>query len=201
MPGISDLLDIHHDYGLSSLNYPLISITNFIYEAPKFENRNLLIKNMLRGWEVSGLFTAQTGPPFTMNGGQGNNNSGFLVGQDRADVVPGQNPGIRQGSKANWINHYINKNAFVQNAAGTPGDSQKFAYFEPPIRTMDLGLIKNWDYEQRYKLQFRVEMFNALNHPSFGQPDSNAGDANFGQITSTGVIPARVIQDGLKLNF
>lgn len=64
-----------------------------------------------------------------------------------------------------------------------------------------LGLIKNWDYEQRYKLQFRVEMFNALNHPSFGQPDSNAGDANFGQITSTGVIPALVIQDGLKLNF
>ena len=54
---------------------------------------------------------------------------------------------------------------------------------------MDLGLIKNWDYEQPYKLQFRVEMFNALNHP------------NFGQITSTGVIPARVIQGGLKLSF
>ena len=101
-------------------------------------------------------------------------------------TVREQNPDIRQGSKANWINHFINVNAFVPNAAGTPGDSQKFAYSVPPIRTMDLGLIKNWDYEQRYKLQFSVEMFNALNHPSFGQPDSNAGDANFGQITSTG---------------
>ena len=87
---VSDPLDIHHDYGLSSLNYPLISVTNFIYEAPKFEGHNLLIKNTLGGWEVSGLFTAQSGSPFTMNGGQGNNNSGFLVGQDRADVVAGQ---------------------------------------------------------------------------------------------------------------
>lgn len=198
---VSDPLDLHHDYGLSSLNYPLISVTNFIYEAPKFEGHNVLVKNTLGGWEVSGLFTAQSGSPFTINGGQGNNNSGFLVGQDRADVVPGQNPGIRQGSKSNWINHYINANAFVPNAAGTPGNSEKFEYHVPPIRTMDLALIKNWAYEQRYKLQFRVEMFNALNHPSFGQPDSNAGDSNFGQITSTGVIPARVMQGGLKLSF
>ena len=66
---------------------------------------------------------------------------------------------------------------------------------------MDAAIIKNWEYQQRYKLQFRLEMFNAFNHPSFGQPDSNAGDANFGQITSIGVIPARVMQGGLKLNF
>jgi hypothetical protein len=198
---VSDPFDIHHDYGLSSLNYPLVSVTNFIYEAPKLTGHKALIKNALGGWEVSGLFTAQSGAPFTINGGQGNNNSGFLVGQDRADVVPGKNPGIRQGSKSNWINHYISADAFVPNAAGTPGDSPKFAYHVPPIRTMDLGLIKNWSYAERYKLQFRVEMFNAFNHPSFGQPDSNAGDANFGQITSTGVVPARVMQGGLKLSF
>jgi hypothetical protein len=177
-------------------------VTTFIYEAPKFEGHNLLVKNVLGGWEVSGLFTAQSGSPFTINGGKGNNNSGFLVGQDRADVVPGKNPGIRQGGKANWINHYMNKDAFAVNALGTPGNSPKFAYHVPPIRTMDLALIKNWAYEQRYALQFRVEMFNALNHPSFGQPDSNPADGDlFGQINSTGVIPARVMQGGLKLNF
>jgi len=198
---VSDPLDIHHDYGLSSLNYPLVSVTNFIYQAPKFTGFNPLIRNTLGGWELSGLFTAQSGSPFTMNGGEGNNNSGFLVGQDRADVVPGVNPGIRQGSKPNWLGHYINPAAFTPNALGTPGDSQKFAYRVPPIRTMDAAIIKNWEYQQRYKLQFRLEMFNAFNHPSFGQPDSNAGDANFGQITSIGVIPARVMQGGLKLNF
>ena len=60
---VSDPLDIHHDYGLSSLNYPLVSVTNFIYQAPKFTGFNPLIRNTLGGWELSGLFTAQSGSP------------------------------------------------------------------------------------------------------------------------------------------
>ena len=198
---VSDPLDIGHDHGLSSLNYPFVSVTNFIYEAPHFEGHNFLVKNTLGGWEVSGLFTAQSGSPFTMNGGNGNNRSGFQVGQDRADVVPGVAPMFRSGSRMQWINQYFNPAAFTNNFPGTPGNSPKFAYHVPPINTMDLGLMKNWSYAERYKLQFRVEMFNALNHTSFSQPDSNPGDSNFGQISSTGVIKARVMQGGLKLNF
>jgi hypothetical protein len=72
---------------------------------------------------------------------------------------------------------------------------------EAPISTADLAVIKNWSIKERYKFQFRWEAFNALNHPSFGQPDSNPGDSNFGQITSIGAIPPRVMQGGLKFAF
>jgi hypothetical protein len=65
----------------------------------------------------------------------------------------------------------------------------------------DLDVQKNWQYHERYNLQFRFEAFNALNHPSFGQPDSNPDDSNFGAITSTGALPARVGQAALKLTF
>jgi len=198
---VSDPYNIHEDHGNSSLNYPVVSFTNFEYKAPQLVGHNLLLRNAVGGWEFTGLFTAQSGPPFTVNGGNGNNNSFFNVGQDRADAVPGQPYGVRSGGESHWVNQYFNVNAFQQNAFGTPGNVQKYNIQEAPVETLDAAIIKNWSYAERYKLQFRWEMFNALNHPSFGQPDSNPGDSNFGQITGSGAVPARVMQAGLKLEF
>ncbi|GGG85855.1 TonB-dependent receptor [Edaphobacter dinghuensis] len=198
---VSDPHNVGHDYGPSSLNYPVVSVSNLVYRFPLLAHKNALIKNTLGGWEISGLYTAQSGPPFTINGGQGNNNSGFLVGQDRADVVPGQPLQVRQGGKSHWVNQYLNPAAFTNNAYGTAGNSKKFSVQEAPISTADLAVIKNWSIYDRYKIQFRWEAFNALNHPSFGQPDSNPGDSNFGQITSIGSVAPRVMQGGLKFSF
>ena len=197
---VSDPHNIGHDRGPSSLNYPVVSVTNFTYQAPKFESFNPIIRNVIGGWSLSGLVTLQSGPPFTINGGNGNNNSGFLVYQDRADLT-GAPLKVRQGNKSNWINHYFNTAAFTNNAVRTAGNSPKYLMQGAPIYTADLGVQKNWTYRERYGLQFRFEAFNALNHPSYGQPDSNPDDSNFGAITSTGAIPARVGQAALKLTF
>jgi hypothetical protein len=197
---VSDPHSIGHDHGPSSLNYPIVSVSNFIYQAPKLRNSNPILRGVLGGWSVTGLVTLQSGPPFTVNGGNGNNNSGFLVYQDRADLT-GQPFQVRQGGKANWLNHYFNAAAFTENTAGTAGNSPKYLLQEAPIYTADLGVQKNWTYRERYGLQFRFEAFNALNHPSFGQPDSNPNDSNFGAITSSGPIPARLGQAALKLTF
>jgi hypothetical protein len=197
---VSDPFNLGHDKGPSSLNYPIVWVTNAIYEAPLLSGHGALIRNILGGWEMSALYTAQSGPPFTINGGNGNNNSGFNVGQDRADLT-GKPIFVRNGSKQQWLQQYFNTAAFTQNAPGTPGDSEKFLLQEAPINTMDAAVMKNWSYRERYRLQFRWEAFNALNHPSFGQPDSNPSDSNFGQITGIGVIAPRVMQGALKLTF
>ena len=197
---VSDPFNIKHDLGPSSLNYPIIWVSNLIYQAPLLSHQNPLIRNVFGGWEITGLYTTQSGPPFKINGGNGNNNSGFNERQDRADLT-GQPFNVRSGGKGHWLNQYSNPAAFKPNAPGTPGDSPKFLMQTAPINTMDLAIIKNWSYAERYHLQFRWEMFNALNHPSFGQPDSNPTDSNFGQITSIGVIAPRVMQGGVKLSF
>jgi hypothetical protein len=198
---VSDPYDIGHDFGPSSLNYPIVFHANFIYAFPRLNGRNSLMRNTLGGWEFSGLYTGQSGPPFTINGGNGNNNSAFNEFQDRADIVPGQPFAVRQGSKSQWINQYFNTAAFTNNAPGTPGDSKKFLIQEAPVNTADLAVLKNWQFRERYGIQFRWEAFNALNHPTFGQPDSNPGDSNFGQITSIGAVPPRVMQGALKVTF
>jgi hypothetical protein len=198
---VSDPFNIHHDHGPSSLNVPLVWVTYGLYHAPLFKNRNALIRSVLGGWAISAIYTAESGEPFTINGGNGNNNSGYDEGQDRADVVPGQSFKIRQGSKSHWLNNYFNQAAFTQNEFGTPGDSKKFFIQSPPDRDMDLSFIKNFSFHERYGMQFRWEMFNAANTPSYGSPDNNPTDGNFGQISGIGPYAPRVMQAALKITF
>ena len=91
---------------------------------------------------------------------------------------------MRQGGKSNWLNQYFNTAAFTPNAIGTFGNSGKNMFQGPPFRTMDLAIAKNWTFIERYSLQFRWEMFNAFNTPSFGTPDNNVTDGpnSFGHI-------------------
>src|SRR5262249_22628826 len=53
----------------------------------------------------------------------------------------------------------------------------------PHFWNLDSGLAKNFDLTERFKLQFRAEAFNVLNHPNFENPrNSTQGSAT---ITST----------------
>jgi hypothetical protein len=176
-------------------------VSNLVYTSPALNDKNQLIRQVLGSWELSGIVTLQSGFPFTINGGNGSNNSDAQQGGDRGDIVPGQAFDVRQGGQANWLAHYFNPLAFTANAVGTFGDSGKNMFQGPPIKTIDAAIAKNWTMFERYHLQFRWEMFNAFNHPNFGNPDSNATDGNsFGQITSL-QLPMRVMQAGLKFTF
>ncbi len=191
-PELPDPFDLRFNRGIY-LSIPLISITNFVYSTPELRGRNRLMREVLGGWQATGIVTAQSGSPFTIGGASGNN-SGALQYGDRADRVAGQQVTEHQGGKRDWLNHYFNTAAFTDNAPGTFGNSGKNLLNGPAVVTADLGADKNWAVREGFVLQFRWEAFNALNHPSFGLPSTNVGSGNFGQITSIGAVPPRVMQ-------
>jgi len=64
---------------------------------------------------------------------------------------------------------------------------------------LDFMLAKNIPFKERYKVQFRWEMFNATNTPSFGTPDTYPSDGPaFGGIFGS-YLPPRIMQLALKL--
>ena len=73
----------------------------------------------------------------------------------------------------------------------------------PGQANLDLAFSKavplNWPVEKS-SLQFRIEFYNALNHPQFANPDTNFTSPTFGVISST-AVNARVGQLALKLAF
>jgi hypothetical protein len=67
---------------------------------------------------------------------------------------------------------------------------------------LDAALAKDFYFSQEMALNLRFEAFNLFNSTTFGNPDSNINDTNFGQITTlrTGTAP-RVLQFGARLHF
>ena len=62
-----------------------------------------------------------------------------------------------------------------------------------------MGFFKNFTIREDVKLQFRVEIFNPWNHPSFNSVDATYGTGGFGQVTSDHT--PRVVELALRLNF
>jgi hypothetical protein len=86
-----------------------------------------------------------------------------------------------------------------QGSSGNTGKNP--GLFGPGQNNWDLGLTKNFRFTERYRFQFRWEMFNAFNRTSLGQPYpyTSAGQ-NFGLIYYT-QNPSRVMQAAAKFTF
>jgi hypothetical protein len=63
-----------------------------------------------------------------------------------------------------------------------------------------LSLFKNFQIKEKVTLGVGLTAYNALNHPNFGQPDSNLGDAAFGQINGTQGVPSSPYGNGLSFD-
>jgi hypothetical protein len=79
----------------------------------------------------------------------------------------------------------------------------------PTLTNLDIALAKTTSITEQFKLEFRAEFFNALNHPEFAQPTLGNNATNllgptFGQITTTGSFRGptpRIGQFALRLTF
>lgn len=207
-PGLTNPYSIKANRGISDLNRPFISTTNFLYTSPSLSGHSALVRNLLGSWGLSSIYTLQSGRPFGISSGA-TDNSGSLQEHDRADRVTGISTQVKHGSRAQWLAQYINPSAFTNNAAGTFGNSGRNLYRAPYLNSADSAITKNWKFEERYNLQFRWELFNTFNHTSFDVPasagpsssDMQLGTSTFGVISSVGPIAPRVMQGALKLTF
>ena len=200
--------NIKGDKGSCGFDYR--DVFNSTLVASSHFSLNGLPAKIVNNWEIAPLVHVTDGSPFTVTSGV--DNSLTDIGNDRPNVV---NPNslytdkkIQSGSSVNA--QYINASAFAQNAAGTFGDSGRFAYRGPKFLETDTALSRVFPLHERLNLNFRFEAFNLLNHPDFSAPGSSgfAGSSSslssstFGRVTATvNNYGARVFQGALKLTF
>ncbi len=97
-------------------------------------------------------------------------------------------------------NFVFNPLAFANPAAGRFGNSTRNIVRNPGDQQWDLAIFKNFALGGTQKLQFRVEMFNFINHPNLSGPISDITNGNFGRsITKDG--NRRDIQLALRYLF
>jgi hypothetical protein len=189
------------DYSVDPSNVTHRFVATYDYELPFGKGKRFggewsrPMDAVLGGWQWTGILTAESGLPLSIQPAA--NNVGFGFNQ-RPNVVSGVNPVPANQSISNWLNPA----AFSQPAAFTFGDAPRFFsnLHGPKYFNWDMGIQKRWNFMEHKQFQFRLEMFNALNHPDFFQPDTNLGDgANFGRITAA--YQARTVQVAGKFYF
>jgi hypothetical protein len=166
-----------------------------LYELPIHPSR-MLTRALIGGWNLNAIASVNTGQPFTVTSGVDNAFSG--AGNQRADLVG--NPYF-SGDRTHQqiITQYLVTSAFAANAINTYGTLGRNTFIGPGFADLDLGVVKDFAPQERFKAQLRFEMFNALNHANFNNPSSSRTSGTFMQITSA--QDPRILQLALRFAF
>jgi hypothetical protein len=143
------------------------------------------------GWQMSGIWSTQTGLPYGVTLNFDPTNSGATARPNR----------LRDGSLPEGIRDptlWFDVNAFVAPPALSFGNAGRNILRAPGRTNLDLGVARTFNLTERYHLQFRGEFFNLFNTPQFGLPAATIGAPGVG-IIGTVVVPERQIQLALRL--
>jgi hypothetical protein len=140
-------------------------VANAVYDLP-FMHSN----RWLGGWEMTPIFTWQTGNPFNIVLFNSNTING--VANTVTPTVSG--PIVTTGNPlGQWI---ANPSVFVfPQPKNTFGNLGRNSVYGPGFTNVDLGLAKNTKITERLNLQLRVDAFDLFNHPNYGQPGASGG--------------------------
>lgn len=153
-----------------------------------------------QGWSLGAIASARSGLPVNITTNVPN------------DYGTPQRPNFASGATMSSIraknysspNHQFNSAAFVTPPSSDFGNVPRNAGNGPRFAQFDLAAIKNTAVGDKWKVQFRTDLFNIFNHPNFANPDGNTTDPNFGRSASTvgntvGIGTSRQVQFSIKL--
>jgi len=193
-----DSMDVRAERARSAFDVRQRLSIAYAYDLP-FGGRSGIRRLLLGGWQTNGIWSFQTGRPFTVallptvdNSGTGRSSLGFGA-NDRPHYLYDarlDNPGPDQ---------WFDTAAFITPPQGSFGNAGRNILDGPGLQTVNASLLKNFAVTESTALQFRAEVFNLLNHTNFDLPDNFLGSPTFGRIASAQA--PRHIQFGLKLIF
>jgi hypothetical protein len=222
--------------GLSDFNASRALVLNGTWEIPSAKSWSGPAKWAADGWELGLIFTVSDGVPFTPTWGTGDDPAITLNHDDFA--YPNRLGGAGCSSLTNPGNprNYIKTECFAiptaPNAAfftanncqggdltnlqcfNLRGNAGRNTIIGPGVTNLDFSVFKNNHVKrisENFNVQFRVEMFNIMNHPNFAPPGPGDGNTDIflSDATPSGLagklirttIPERQIQFAVKIIF
>jgi hypothetical protein len=204
--------DRSRDNGAAPLDIPQRFVVSYGYELPWGKGKPLLnvagpLGKIVSGWQVNGITTLRGGFPTDIR-------TAAVPPTFATFNVPDRVPGVSMYAENRGVDQYFNPAAFrvpgtVPSVTGAQiqrfGDSARHVGRGPGSVNFDFSLFKNTALTEAARLQFRMEIFNLTNTPTFflasaSSTSLSVGRPNFGQL-SQGSAVGRQIQFGMKLMF
>jgi hypothetical protein len=202
---------------------------NFVYQLPFGHNRhfdvqNRIVSKIVGGWDVSGIYTLQSGAPFGVtSAGRGTLNRAARSANNMANtnLTGSQLDAMFQTYTRGdgiWYFPFANKNptdgrgvapdgstsfagqVFFEPAAGTIGSMQRDLFNGPWVWNMDAAVQKVTHITETKTLTFRATGVNVFNHLTWWAGDMSVQSTTFGKLTSQ-FYGNRELQFDLRLAF
>ena len=179
---IRNVYNLAAEKSVDATDTPHSFVLSYVYELPVGKGRRFasglsgVTNAVIGGWQTSGTLTLKEGFPLTITS-TGNGLNYFGAGQ-HVDIVG--NYHIAHRSRTEWFN----TSAFAVTGAWQLGNAPR--YFSdlraPNYENWDISIQKYFPIEERFRFQFRLDMFNTFNHTNYYSPNTFMG-AGFGTIT------------------
>ena len=211
LPGLAGY-DVRLDRGSSDFDVRHSLSAAFSYEIPGPVNSGFG-KALLNNWVIDGMVNARTAAPIEIFSSRDSAYGPFNLRPNLLTGVPlyvldTAAPGGRR----------INPLAFAIPADLRQGSLGRNTLRGFPFSQVDVSLHRNFPLFEDVQLQFKMEVFNLLNHPNFGDPIGDLNNSQFGRsigmlgrsltaTNNTGFNPLfqaggpRAIQFAIKLAF
>jgi Carboxypeptidase regulatory-like domain/TonB dependent receptor len=216
--GAQNVRNLRAERALSDFDVEHRWVLSFVYDLPfgsRFIASNQVANFIVRGWQLTGIYTLQSGRPFTITTGADRSGTGVtntdrpnLIGDWRlSDPTPdhwfnactlpaagGQPRNCRPGESPAW----------QENASGAFGNAGRNIIRGDGLNNFDLGVSRFFKIKEGHQLQFRAEVFNLANHPNFFFPMANLASLSAGEVSraaNVGTGAQRQIQFALKYLF
>jgi hypothetical protein len=193
---VMDPYNINQYIGPSQMDITNIGVLSFVYDLPVFRSTgNAFEKSVLGGWELSGIWSIQSGLPVfvTLGGAAGSN------GLWDATNVPNFNGTISYPKTAS---QWFTTSGFSAPAVGQWGNLPYGSIREPGRDNWNIALFKSFLLSETRGSHFelRFESFNTFNHTQFsGVGNSFSNLSQFG--VPNGAWDPRELQFGGKIIF
>jgi hypothetical protein len=167
-----------------------VFVFSHVWELPFGPNKTYLsghsvVDRVAGGWTISGIWTAETGTPYTPTLGDSTSlNSDCCT--LRPDLVG--DPNVANQSRNMWFNPA----AFAVPALYTFGNSGRNILRNPGLFRVDLSLMKSFAITERFRFELQWEAFNAFNRTNLAGPNSQVDSSTAGQITNVADIMRRM---------
>jgi len=184
---------------------------SFVWKPDYFDHYNRLVRTAFNGWTVTGIWTANSGQPFTPTVGVDNYFSG--LGNNRPSIVPGKTPHLIDNGRSRqaMMKQWFDTSAYCRPGtdAGCPGvgplgllgNTRPSDLSSPGYRNVDASLFRSFDLHESLKFQLRGEVSNVFNLVNLGTPTTAMNSsAGFGTVNGSGGSQ-RIIQVGGRILF
>jgi hypothetical protein len=147
--------------------------------ASGFSNGGGVADKIVGGWQVNGITSFQSGPPFTLATPGDTANIGSSA--QRPNVVGDPMAGVSDDRLNRGVNagtYWFNRAAFALPAQFTLGNVGKNTVFAPGLQNWDFSMFKNTSLSESVNLQLRGEFFNVFNHANFRRSGAHSESAD-----------------------